>query len=72
MGERGYGTEDQAMVGAVKILLGDAVGYRIPGFVVKHKPTEHRLFGLYGMGWDPQRPGDFIWTVGQFFHSSPV
>ncbi len=45
-GEFVDGAEDQAMVMAVEVTIGHGVGDALPGVVVEHQATQHRLFGF--------------------------
>src|SRR5690606_35952267 len=50
LGQGVNGTEDQAMVVAVEIAVRYLVEHTLPGIVVQHQTTQHRLLGLDGMG----------------------
>ncbi len=62
LGQRGDGTENQAMIMAVKVLLVDDVGDFIPRAVVQHQATDDRLFCLQRV----RRNLQIIDTLAQF------
>ena len=52
--ERHHRPEYQTVFAPVEILLSNPVGNLVPRLIIEHQPPQHRLFGLYGMGWHPQ------------------
>ena len=46
--------EDQAMVVAIEVTIGNAIEHALPGIVVQHQTTQHRLLRLDGVRWHLQ------------------
>ncbi|MND80497.1 hypothetical protein D3C80_722690 [compost metagenome] len=49
LGQLVDGAEDQAVIVAIEVAIGDQIQHPLPGIVVQHQATDHGLFGLDGM-----------------------
>ncbi len=74
-GEAGDGAKDQAMIAPVKIVFAHQVRDVVPGEIVEHEATQHRLLGLDGVRRRLELRGFRIKVsrkrINQILHASP-
>ncbi len=57
LGQRHHGVKHQAMLVAIEIVGHQPVGDIVPGLIVEHQATQHRLLGLHRVRRNLQRRG---------------